>query len=370
MANYKTKLILIGTIVVTVICVFESALLAQSSKKMEVKLTHSWLFITSDVLYPGGIADAGSYPTISESQYPLLERRLSQDFDHIAELHARNALRVGNYMHKTLPKTVAGVVKIDNLRLPIAKSFINETGHLEIRIDIRVLQAAFRASLASIMREDTLFDKEKSDDELLSEFFKQKAELTATKGRSSVGDLIDVIKSRDDTALERVMDFWGTKSDVQPTYEGALLFFIAHEVGHYVLGHHTEACAASCESFEARELEADKYAGYLLGSLISPFGEMASNYSEILGYEVFFEDAYTRVGFEDPGDSACHCSYPDPKKREDGAAEAAGEAVQEYAELLEKDPKAARDTTPVTVRVRGSHSHIKSPHWLIEWYLP
>jgi hypothetical protein len=337
---------------------------------MKQNLTRSWLFESTDILYPPGTRGAAEYPHLSAGSVGSLETGLKAMLATVADQHARNFATAGKYFNAELPGSVKASVLVDNLDQPIAKSFVNEHGILEIRVDVRILQATFRGSLVAALRAGDKFNFSakkvtgESDEELLADFLKYKDQVSKAKAGNLFGDLLGGVRSdaedMDKNRWFQMVDMNEKGDEIQSRYEGTLMFLLAHEVGHYVLKHHQEPCEASkCERFVERELEADRYGGFLLGTLIAPFSvgmgmfdEVDSFFtiSNVTGFEVFFDDAYQRIGFVSPQASLCPCTYPESKQRRAAALSGKERATQEYSELFAKDPAAARRTSSLVLK--------------------
>jgi hypothetical protein len=356
-------------------CVLVALLVCQSapyswavSKQLKANLMKSWLITFSQILYPEDTAKENSYPVLSDESLTQLEALLNQDLDHLTDLHSRNVARLENFMDHKMPSNVLGHVRVENQGRPVASSVVDEQGRIEIRIDVEILQATFAASLANAMRENSLGLDKKTDFQLLSEFLEARKKLMEAKGKGTFGDFADIVKDRD-SDLDSIEDFWSNLIDIQPRYEGAILFLMAHELGHFVLGHHGASCDLSkCEEFSSRELAADKYAGYLLGALVGPTYLTAfafdSSFQALTGFDVFFVDAYGRAGFDSGGPVQCSCPYPKTDLRIETARNALDASVQEYARLYETDRGKAETTSPITIHCKSGKCQMSAPPWI------
>jgi TPR repeat protein len=352
----------------------------KSSGDMKNALLNSFLFKATDVFYPLGTRQASDFPQISESGLNFLQTGLQETLKSVVDLHARNADAIAQLVNRRVPATVQAAVVIDNLNQPIAQGVVNEKGILEIRIDVHVLQATFRGSLLAASKDsrilslDSTPEEKKSDDQLIVDFLEFKQQVAQAKAGSVFGDTFH----GDHDRWSKMVDLADQSNDVQMTYVGTLMFIMAHELGHFALGHHHHDCDPShCERFSQDELEADHYAGYLLGALVAPkssvfemtlpvFSQLLdpSHQEKLTGFGTFFNDSYTRVGFVDPGKSLCNCPYPDPKLRGTIAQSGQKEALVRYDELLKTDPALAQKTTPMKVivpKITGSVEDVPPP---------
>lgn len=338
-----------------------------SSGKLKKNLVKSWLFKSTDLFYPADSQGASSYPTLSKQSIGSLERDINLLLKSVLELHRRNSTLAGTYFNQAVPAVVDGVAILDNQGLPIAKSFMNESGKLEIRIDVRVLQATFRGSLVAAIRADEFggsSQQDDSDDVLLANFLDFKKDVSKAKAGNMLGDLIGAMHSDDfdNDRWFKMADFAEKGDQIQSRYVGTLMFLLAHELGHFVLNHYREGCDLSkCDRFAERERQADKYAGILLGALLAPLGEFGEDsffpFSNLSGIDVFFNDAYGRIGFVDPKSSSCACPYPSPEERRLAADSGRQYAASEYVRLLSENSKAAESMSPAKMRPPKRRSH-------------
>jgi tetratricopeptide (TPR) repeat protein len=336
---------------------------APSSAEMKKRMMDSYLFKATDIFYPQGTMQASDYPRLTDSGMKALEAGLREMLPTVADLHARNAEALGRFFERKLPPSVQATVVLEVLNAPIAQSLVNEQGALEIRIDVHVLQATFRAGLISALRDPLVYQAEfgkkveKTDDELIRDFLLFKKEVLDAKAGTRLGD---VFKGGD--RWSTMVDLADRSDNIQRSYVGTLMFLMAHEFGHFVLNHHQHSCDISrCGLFSNDELEADRYAGYLQGALVAPMthlDEMSmgmlsmldpTHRKKLAGFNTFFDDAYARVGFVDPSKARCSCSYPDPAARRQTAESGQKAALARFEQLLETDPVAAQRTTPMKV---------------------
>ena len=352
-----------------------------SSKDMRKKMMNSYLFKATDVFYPLGTKQASAYPQLTESSLKYLESGLQKMLVTVTDLQARNADPICQIFKCSVPPSVKAVVVVANLDKPIAQSVVNEKGILEIRIDVHVLQATFRGSLLSALKDHQAFSMDftkpraseiaremRTDDRLIADYLDFKQRVVETKTGGILRDLMTHSDSPENDPWFKMIEMTEQSADVQNTYTGTLMFLMAHEVGHFVLRHHQHSCDSSrCELFSQDELEADRYAGYLLGAWLAPISardDMSMNmfsmldenhFRKLVGFDTFFDDAYDRVGFVDPSQTLCHCTYPEPKTRQTTAQAGQKAAVDHYEQLLKSDPAAAQKTTPLVSREKSPH---------------
>lgn len=345
----------------------------KSSEDMKNAIMNSYLFKTTDIFYPAGTKQVSGFPQISESGLGYLETGLQQMLKVIIDLHKRNADAIGEIFKRSVPSSVQATVMVDNLNKPIAQGVVNEKRILEIRIDVHVLQATFRGSLLTVARDrppmslEPSAEEAKADEHLILDFLEFKRQVAESKAGSMWGDF----KDKDDR-WSKMLQLAQHSDAAQNIYVGTLMFIMAHEIGHFALGHHQHNCDPSqCEGFSRDELDADNYAGYLLGAWLAPknavdemtaglFRALDPTHQERLsGFGTFFTDTYSRVGFVDPSQSSCRCAYPDPKLRIETAEAGQKAALHRYQQLLAASPALAQKTTPMKVIVPKITSSVK-----------
>ncbi len=137
---------------------------------------------------------------------------------------------------------------------------------------------------------------------------------------------------------------WMFTSQVQTRFLGTLFFVLAHEVGHLLFEHSKCPCdAPSCAVFQGNEKEADRFAAYLVTLNLGATDSLAiglgldqyTGETNYIGFPLFFEVAYPRLGLDDPNlQSLCACDYPPADERNGAASAAARRALPDSQDVM------------------------------------
>src|SRR5262245_30657684 len=175
---------------------------AQSSRKMKEQILKSWLFQSADLFYPRGVPQSTdrAYPMLTARELNTLEKATQSQFRVIAQLHEKHASVFRELMGRSVSARLKGVVLLQNNGEPTAKSVVNNKGELEVFLDVRVLQANFVSSLVAVAKNPSWFTEfdgqpraltATSDNELIAEFLKFKANIVSAPAAGAFGDLKD-----------------------------------------------------------------------------------------------------------------------------------------------------------------------------------
>ena len=337
---------------VTVACLALSACVTvegESSGQMKDRLTESYLYKSVKRFYPDGVPSdpATVYPQLNKRQMQAIEQELQQFSDALAQQHLTRRQRMETALHEPVQPTIQVRFKVERTGNPTVYS--PDQG--QVVIDIRVLQAVFRGALLSslgerrgagpltlpsddarqVMAPDLQTERQRQAIQKAVDFAQQ---VDDTRGRSAVGDIFSILSDDDklDSPWFRMADVSMQSQSLQITYLGAVLFLVAHEVGHTALNHHQRHAAllertkasertddsAFCGARRRYELEADAYALLLLSpyldqSVGSPLMASMLGLDRMAGYDNYFRYGYPLTGFAtDTG-----CSYPSSADRWD-----------------------------------------------------
>ncbi len=203
-----------------------------------------------------------------------------------------------------------------------------------IHVDVEVLQAFFKAAVADLYVNNK-FDvynyadplkpqrpaaapPRPADDDpvIVQRFIDLKRDIRRLRGRRFLGTMLH---PHDEQVSKLYLNSF-SMSKMTNRYDGLVLFMIAHETGHLVLGHKTETCTpAACANLRKRELDADRYAYALLSLMVARHGwgiPQIIGYDDprdLEGYLPFFLDGYRIARFNGVGE--CECHYPTPQER-------------------------------------------------------
>jgi hypothetical protein len=335
---------------------------------MKRNLEASFLFRSASIFYPHGVPSNPELldPSIGRDTVRQLERETRRYVAALEQYHRARRDRIGQFNPRAtaqpLPEVRLIVVETGQ---PISRAELNG----DITLDVTVLQAAFRSSLISGIRnasepsvsEPTLSPLPNrhgnaTEAELLAEFLDLVKNIREAPCHTLVGDLASAVSSDSlDSPWFKFVEFAEQSERIDRAYRGTVLFLVAHELGHLALRHPpiTEVTESECARFDAQELEADCYAAFLLSdlfratavsSLFALGGEdHHTGLSSYMGGNDFFEVMYSLAGFDRPA-SAKSCLYPAKATRlaavngvaDRVAAEVATEVEQKLDEQFRK----------------------------------
>lgn len=159
----------------------------------------------------------------------------------------------------------------------------------------------------------------------------------------STGKVKSLIKdAKNDSSIDNLVDFTIQSRYLEVEYFGTLMFMLAHEQGHYVLGHLDRDL--NCAQKGDVELEADRYAAYLLAIIVQPIALSAENPDGDVHISVtvpdyaanFFDVAYRRAGFST---TVGKCEYPATERRKQQTVESADLGDEDARTLPEPSPQ-------------------------------
>ena len=312
-ATYLTAVVVCTSAVTLAACVTVSGTSGRQFKNASLS---SSLIELSDWFYPGDRPQTvdGVVRSLSPGAVATLQ----------TDLRTRTAGLVRSYpmlreflsveLGVTLPASMPLDLEIERAAAKTAEIRSDQT----IYIDLEVLQAFFRTSVVdmtteALSRSAPAIDED--DDAIVQRFLEFKRRLRNSKGRTIIGDVF-----ADDNDWFDQIEMNEAMAKATSRYYGVLLFTIAHEMGHYALGHLNETCDADqCMRFATRELAADRFATSMISVLIPRQPGFAAafedtlNLDELRGYEPFFKIGYRLARFSNV--SACSCEYPSPDER-------------------------------------------------------
>jgi len=288
-----------------------------TGKALKNNSLKSPLIHLSDEFYPGDKPETteGIVKSLSKDSVADIQKELRARLDGLKKAHT--------YLHKYLEAEMG--ISMPSV-LPVNLEVAREgTVTEEIRsdntiyIDLEVLQAFFKTAIIDLSKSSGIghHDPTPTTDEnqIVQNFLEFKRDLRRSKGHTGLGELFH----NDDDWFEQIsMNEEMTRASSR--YYGVLLFTMAHELGHYALGHLKERCNANdCPRFAERELAADRYAVAMMSALVPElpgifaFMDFDNNREQLRGYEPFFHIGYKLARFSSM--SSCSCAYPAPDER-------------------------------------------------------
>jgi hypothetical protein len=348
---------------------------AQEIKQAKESILNSIVFRTADVFYPKDELQ----PDLKLSQLtPKQVDDFTADLNRVTakaiEIYNQNSFQIKEYMEAPLPPSLAATIELVPVDGPVIQSQPNEDSPgkhvLHIEVSLKALQDNLRAGVAATFRghEDLNPLKESdaalfkiggrvtplSDEEILAKFLVYKHNVTAAL-------------SRDPTPLQLV--FIGTSvTTVDSRCTGVLLFAIAHELGHFALNHFHPSDYPVCKVFKQEELDADRFASYLLTRVLLSRGVFGAQFmNEFTGFlyyggsDVFFEEGYQRYGIKDDaaGQSDKVCHYPPVNERLKTANTGISDAVADSQSAEER--RSAKGLDDLIQEIQNKNLKKKKP---------
>jgi len=301
----------------------------ESSGEQKQRLESSFLFRSADIFFPGGRADPGA-GWAGGASLGELDRSLNAYDDGVRAMHAANRELLSKVLEQALPADVRTRVTVLNTGKPVAQV----DGHGAISIDATVARSLFRTAVVAGVRDGGLggfrfmdedvkrFGKHaESEQDAIEQFLAVKRAVEQAKGRSIFGDMAEVLRDDDDVgngSWEKMTQLSEMSAVVERHYSGPILFMLAHETGHVVLGHAERRRTmkpGDCAGLRAMEDEADLYATLLLSLTLARSGALGwGDFDALTGFEDFFDLTYEMAGFDASGADAA-CTHPPVAQR-------------------------------------------------------
>lgn len=296
--------------------------------------------------YPRGVpADSATYVPPERAGEAAIRSRMKELTKAVAQLHAARRPTVEKMLGKSTLAAAPGNIKVHSGPTTVAK--VEPDG--EIQVSFLVLQALLRGALLEdiVDQLDPLATTPFGDDGTRFDFNEalqpQNAKAEQQQGLTKIVDLIRSARSSkapgklgtllslardddlDDNPWFKLSELADELDQVESSYTGAILFFLAHEQGHVVLRHYEmlqsfETPEARCAAQIELEQEADDYALALLSLLAAdmpiPDWFYGGRPGGFTGYRSFLQYSYPLSGFNEQSG----CAYPSNKARFDRLA--------------------------------------------------
>lgn len=312
--------------------------------------------------YPRGVPqDMNTYVAPTAEAQAAIRSHLEQLGNALAKLHKLRRPAIERLLGMPTAPEAKGTIRLSKVPAPIAK--IGPKG--EIQISYLVLQAILRGALLEdvVEKTDSMDSHRFGDDDSKYVFNDSLQPQNATpeqqRGLANVVDLIAQARSAkapgalgaiwasahaddlEDDPWFKLVDLQDQLSKVESSYAGAIMFLIAHEQGHIVLGHYdrlnsqtdsTSYCATQVEL----EKEADDYALVLLSLTAAdmplPDWIYQGRSGALTGYRNFLQYSYPLAQFRE----GAGCAYPSNKSRFERLAVRHKTLQDQAQKLLEK----------------------------------
>ena len=332
--------------------IFGWAMQAPNPQGGTSSLADSWLFQSTRLFYD--VHSRNTTPrALSHSDLVKLQSDLNQLLSAVLAIHRASVEETSKEFGTQFdPNVKASVVLVDILypgqTSAYAGSVVDPTSHnLVVNIDVALLRTIFQTAVIDAAKshrppskselqtakntvvglwDDNNSHNDCSDSECLKSFL----------------TFVSVVDSGTYTGRAQLYAQLAS-TQVDARYSGTLFFILAHELAHFLFGHHSHPCdAPKCQVFKADELQADRFAAYLLtlrigltsGAAIALGFDQYSGISNYVGFPEFFERAYPRLGFDSQtAQSLCACDYPPASERQQNALDIANIAIKRVPEI-------------------------------------
>ncbi|MEH0166729.1 hypothetical protein [Roseateles microcysteis] len=320
--------------------------LATYGRQREVQ--SAFLATSTVVFYPGGIpSDVEALPALPSEHVALIQRELDTQANLLLTTVRDEKAFLSRVLQQEISSPSGQRFVVQQLNLPTAK--IDDSG--TIVIDLKVLQAIYRGSLVSVAGSEPwgecepLLSVKCQRESMLRVFSARQAFLNRSPipAASTAEGLLQMLKANPRTMadlgaalsdrMEKQMFEWSAQSlaiESSKRFDDAVMFVIAHELGHRVLSH-TQRLQRGETQF-ALEAEADRFASVLTAlarnSAVrpryptlkrmdgvmyegTPNGWCSGDYNhEPKGFSDFFDFGYELSGFTDNSSD-----YPTKRER-------------------------------------------------------
>lgn len=317
----------------------------QSSGKMKKTLEKSFLFTSAKSFYPNGVTDSPEkLPELDSEAVKNITSTYQRILESMLKQHENQNHQLGVIFQRPLDKTLRSRVVISNTPfergLPLAR--MEADGSLVL--STKVAQSMYRTAILYGMTSEEpggmrfmsndikLFGKRaETEKELIEQFNLLAKKVSEVKGKSILGDVIDIVGSAiededEDTTWSVMADMGMTSTIVEQHYTAPIRFLIGHELGHTALGHFSSSAMTSVGVDQAlcqrQEMEADIYSFALMTTTPEYQQVLASGVAGLgdsfflFGHNEFFGSTYDLARFAPPAaqDSA-QCHYESAKER-------------------------------------------------------
>ncbi len=338
-------LALLGVPAFLVGCVVNSSFIGNSTAQTKRNILRCPLFVSSEILYPAGMPqDLHALPRCpSASKLRTIQEYLQRVQTQVIDRNNARLTELAKYLGKTLSPVPRGRVLLTTTGAPL----IHVEANADVVVDLRILQALFLGTLvsgvitnspAAIAFLSSLsydFDalselkNQRSAQGSLAQFFAFKRSVRKTWSYPIALDtgvlLAQLLVTRDlsSTTANKWSDYADGAARNDERFTGALLFLMAHEVGHISLRHFAEVAKLNTQrtqgDAERIELDADCYAAALIADAVAEgkrFGAQERVTLDMRGYELFFLLSAELAGFKE-GVTSEKWFYPPVEERLD-----------------------------------------------------
>lgn len=310
-------------------------------------LSDSWLFQSAKLFYD--VHSRSVKPRkLSHSDLLKLQNDLNRLLDGVLAIHRASVEETSKEFGTNFdPTPKASVVLIDipypGQTSPYAGSVVDLTSrNLVVNIDVALLRTIFQSAVIDAAKSHRPPTKEelKSAKNTVVGLWDDNDSHNACSDSDCLKSFLTFVSVVDSGTYTGRAQLYAqlASTQVDARYSGTLFFILAHELGHFLFGHHSHPCdAPKCKIFKADELQADRFAAYLLtlrtgltsGAAIGLGFDQYTGASNYIGFPQFFEKAYPRLGFDSQtAQSLCACDYPPASEREQNALDIANTAIK------------------------------------------
>jgi hypothetical protein len=284
----------------------------------------SFLVQSVDLLFPRGIDSLSSETQrLSPKEKDRIEKEIGHLLKQLAAANKMFASDFGAAFGRSIGANIEPVFQLEQVDSPTA--YVKPA---DSNPRVGVIHIGLPLLRMDLVLADHFSVKEASElPPAYVALIKEREGYRDLKGGTALGDIVRDVKGNGDDRWDRNMDAQERADALQQAYTGALIFVLAHEMGHIALGHlksSTNTCFDDVRNADSartifgissqrakQELEADFYAGMLSARLFNRtdtvITQTETKFTHMtIDTGVFLDKGLRLAGFE----TGLSCEYP------------------------------------------------------------